>query len=57
MLKRVKSRHSVEVFCLIELKNFVGQAFCAKFQKISVSEKNMDRSVGVVSRFSVENFL
>ena len=39
-------------------KNFVGEPFCAVFQKISGSEKFMDkRGEGRVSRFSVEKFL
>ena len=37
-------------------KCFVGEPFCAVFQKFSGSEKLMDNRVGV-SRFSVENFI
>ena len=34
-LKRVMLRFSVEFFCLIVLKDFVGEPLCAVFQKIS----------------------
>ena len=34
-LKRVMSRFSAEFFRLIVLKDFVGEPFCAVFQKIS----------------------
>ena len=33
------SRFSVNFFCLTVPKNFVGEPFCAVFQKISGSEK------------------
>ena len=39
MLEMDLSRFSVEMFCPIVLKNFVGEAFCAVFQKTSGSEK------------------
>ena len=38
-------------------KTFVGEPFCAVFQKISGSEKVNGSERGGVSRFSVENFL
>ena len=41
-------------FCLRVPKNFVGENFCAVLQKISGSEKIMDKRG--VSRFSVERF-
>ena len=45
-------------FCLTVPKNFVGEPFCAVFQKISGSEKFMDkRGGGGVSSFSIEIFL
>ena len=50
------SRVSVEIFCLTVPKNFVGEPFCAVFQKILVANKFMNKKGGV-SRFSVENFL
>ena len=37
-------------------KNFVGEPFCAVFQKISGSEKFMDKREGELSRFSFEIF-
>ena len=58
MLQRVMSPFSVEIFCLTVPKNFVGEPFCAVFQKISGSQKFMDkRGGGGVSRFSVEKLL
>ena len=33
------SRFSVNIFCLIVPKNFVGEPFCAVFQKISGGQK------------------
>ena len=39
MLQRVMSLFSVEIFCLTVPKMFVGEPFCAVFQKISGSEK------------------
>ena len=39
MLQRVMSLFSVEIFCLTVPKKFVGEPFCAVFQKISGSEK------------------
>ena len=47
------------VFCLTVPKNLVGEPSCAVFQKISGSEKFMDKrgGGGGVSRFSFENFL
>ena len=48
----------VEFFCLTVPKNFVAEPFSALFQKISGSQKFMDkRWGGGVSRFSVEDFL
>ena len=38
-------------------KVFVGEPFCAAFQKISGSEKVNGSERGGVSRFSVENYL
>ena len=38
-------------------KIFVGEPFCAVFQKISGSEKVNGSERGGVSRFSVENYL
>ena len=35
MLKMVMSRRSVDSFCLIVLKYFVGEPFCVVLQKIS----------------------
>ena len=35
MLQRVMSLTSVEIFCLTVPKNFVGEPFCAVFQKNS----------------------
>ena len=35
MLKMIKSWASVDIFGLIVLKNFVGEPFCAVYQKIS----------------------
>ena len=39
MLKREMSRFSVKTFCLAVMKNFVGEPFCAVFQRCSVCEK------------------
>ena len=38
--KAVMSRSSVDFFCLAVPKIFVGEPFCAVFQKISVSQKS-----------------
>ena len=38
-------------------KDFVGEPFCAVFQKNSGSEKFMDKRGGELSRFSIEKFL
>ena len=46
MLQRVMSPFSVEIFCLTVPKNFVGEPFCAVFQKISGSQKFMDKRGG-----------
>ena len=35
MLQRVMSRFSFEIFCLTVPRNFVGEPFCAVFQKVS----------------------
>ena len=43
-------------FFLTVPKNFMGESFCAVFQKMSGSEKVLDKKGGV-SRFSFENFL
>ena len=51
------SRFSVEIFCLTEPKNFVGEPFCAVFQEISGSEKVYGSEGGEVSKFSFENLL
>ena len=40
------SPFSVEIFCLTVPKNFVGEPFCAVFQKISGSQKFMDKRGG-----------
>ena len=57
MLQRVMSRFSVEIFCLTLTKSFVGEPFCAVFQKISGSQKVYGQEAGGVSRFSVDFFL
>ena len=47
-------------FCLTVPKNFVGESFCAVFQKIFGGEKVTDEGGGggeKVSKFSVEYFL
>ena len=44
-------------FSLTVPKNLVGEPFCAVFQKISCSEKFMDKRGGGVWRFSVEIFM
>ena len=49
------SLFSVETFCLTVPKNFVGEPFCAVFQKISGSQKVYGWEGGV-SRLSVQNF-
>ena len=54
------SRFCVENFCLTVPKKFVGESFCAVFQKIYGSEKGknfVDKRRGEVSKFSVEKFL
>ena len=40
----VMSLPSVEYICLAVPEDFVAEPFCAAFQKISVSEKLMDKS-------------
>ena len=51
------SRFSVDNFLSPVPKIFVGEPFCALFQKISGSEKVNGSERGGVSRFSVENYL
>ncbi len=46
-----------KVYCLTVPKKIAGDFFSAVFQKISGSEKIMDKRGGGVSRYSVENFL
>ena len=46
MLQRFMSRFSVEMFCLTVPKNFVGEPFCAVFQKFPVAKKFMDKKGG-----------
>ena len=46
MLKMVMSRCSVDFICLTVLKNFVGEVFCAVFQKTSGSEKKLSLRKG-----------
>ena len=55
MLKWGMSRFSVETFCLAVPKNFVGETFCAVFQKI-VGHEKFYGSEGK-SRFSIESLL
>ena len=43
-------------FCLTVPKIFVGEPFCAVFQKISGIEKFYRKEGGAVSGFSIENF-
>ena len=45
-----------KIFCLRVPKKFIGEPFCAVFQKTSGSEKFMDKRGGV-SGPSVDNFL
>ena len=45
-----------KIFCLTVPKSFVGEPFCAVFQKISGSEKFYGLERVEVSRFSFENF-
>ena len=47
----------MEIFCLTVPKNFVGEHFCAVFQKNSGRQKDHGLERGGVSRFSVEKFL
>ena len=47
----------VKTFCRTVPKRFLAEPFCAVFQKISSSEKFMDKGGGGVSRFFIENFL
>ena len=42
--------------CLTVPKTFVGEPFCAAFQKISGSQKFMDKRGGGISRFSFKSF-
>ena len=44
-------------FCLTVPKNFVGEPFCAVFQKISGIEKSMEKRGGGEQRFSAEIYL
>ena len=46
-----------KIFCLRVPKKFIGEPFCAVFQKTSGSEKFMDKRGGGVSGPSVDNFL
>ena len=60
MLRRVMSLFSIfcRNFFVSVPKNSVGEPFCAVFQKLSGSEKFMDKTGGGgVSRFTVESFL
>ena len=49
--------HLSKFFCLTVPKIFVGEPFCAVFQKVSGSEKVYGEEGGEVSRFSFEKFL
>ena len=51
------SRFLSKFFCLTMPKKFVGEPFCAMFQKFPEAKKFMDKREWEVSRFSVENFL
>ena len=51
------SRFSIEIFLSPIPINFLGEPFCAVFQKISGSEKNYGEEGWEVSRLSFEKFL
>ena len=46
-----------EKFCFTMPNFFVGEPFCAVFQKNSGSQKDLGLEIGGVSRFSVETLL
>ena len=57
MLQRVMSLFSVEIFRLTVPINFIGEPYCAMFQKSSGNEKLYGSEGGGSIKFSVENFL
>ena len=56
MLKMVMSRFSVQMFCPIVLKNFVGEPLCVVFQKTSGSKNFLNKNGGKCHDFPSKVF-